>query len=157
MLFLKMVCLTVAFADSVVNDNIVNDNIVNDNIVNDIIVNDIAVKDTIVKDTTSTDGVAAVTEIDLEFRLKSLDRHLVEVLALDRLRQLMIEDNQVLHTAPCQHLPALPSRTESKDNLSGDEEPIALLSFFDELNPESEDVVPMLRNSLAVGTRYAHD
>ena len=110
-------------------------------------------------------AVVVTTELDLTLRLNALDRHLVEYLALDRLRQLMIpeelegqkeEEEEPWSTTKTR------SRRPSADRLPPtyptDRDPIALLSVceFDDrpTNDVDEDdaVIPMFSNTFTIGT-----
>ena len=101
--------------------------------------------------------VVVTTELDLTLRLNALDRHLVEYLALDRLRQLMVpredcsDDKEIVSRC----------RKDTSDRLPPsyptDRDPIALFTVceFDSrfASPdEDDDVIPMFANTFSVGT-----
>lgn len=106
-------------------------------------------------------AVVATTELDLAMRLNALDRHLVEYLALDRLRELMVPHKDQKEEVDEEENFKRRSRRNFEERrpvtYPTDRVPIALFSvceFDDPLSStyDDDDVFPMFSNTFSVGT-----
>jgi len=102
--------------------------------------------------------IVATTELDLAMRLNALDRHLVEYLALDRLRQLMVPPKSPEEEEDETFKRRVRRNLEERRLVSypTDRDPIALFSVCEFDDPLSstydDDVFPMFSNTFTVGT-----